>query len=223
VRVIQGQGTKGSKKWLQKLISEKPELLNQQILEHLNRNKTQTITWYSPKQKDDYAEYSDQDSLKMLNLTLDKRPLETFWPSRGPQWDALGGSDSCDLFFVEAKSHISELFSCVDAKGRSLELIQNSLRETKRYLSPNSKVDWSNGFYQYANRLAHLHLLRTLNEKQAYLIFVYFLNDREVNGPSSIEEWNGALELLHTYFGLRRHKLQRFVIDIFFNIERLGH
>ena len=223
MRAVQGPGTKGSKKWLQKLINEKPELLNQQILENLSRNKTQTITWYSPKQEDDYAEYSDQDSLNKLKVTLDKRPLETFWPNRGPQWDGLCDSDSGDLFFVEAKSHISELFSFVGAKGKSLELIQNSLNETKRYLNPSSKVDWSNGFYQYANRLAHLYLLRTLNKKQAYLIFVYFLNDHEVNGPSSIEEWKGALELLHTYFGLRRHKLQRFVIDIFLDIERLSH
>jgi hypothetical protein len=221
MRVIQGEGTKGSKKWLQKLINEKPKLLDKQILNHLDPKETKSITWLAPKEKDGYAEYSDEDSLNLLGITLDKRPLESFWPSRGPQWDGLGKSDSGNYLFVEAKSHISELYSCTGAKGKSLELILNSLNETKEYLNPNSKVDWSNGFYQYANRLAHLLLIRKLNGKPAYLVFVYFLNDSEMGGPSSVNEWKGAIELLHAYFGLKRHKLQRYVIDVFVDITEL--
>jgi hypothetical protein len=221
MRVPQEKGYKGSKKWLQKLINEKPEQLNRQIIEQTGQNATYSINWLSPKKEDDYAEYSDIDCLNLLGISLDKRPLKTFWPDRGPQWDALGKSDSGDLFFMEAKSHISELVSFTDAKGNSLDLILKSLNETKQYLNPDSRVDWANGFYQYANRLAFLYLLRTLNEKPAYLVFVYFLNDSEVDGPSSIEEWKGALELLHTYFGLKRHKLQRYVIDAFINVEKI--
>lgn len=221
MRVLQGEGTKGSKKWLQKLINEKPELLNQQVLSRLHANETQTITWYSPKKEDGYAEYSDQRCLNLLGISLDTRLLNTFWPKRGPQWDGLGKSDVGDLFFVEAKSHISELYSCIGAEGKSLDLILKSLNETKQYLNQNSKVDWSNGFYQYANRLAYLYLLRTLNHKPVYLVFVYFLNDSEVGGPSSIEEWKGAIELLHTYFGFNRYKLQRFIIDCFIDTIEL--
>jgi hypothetical protein len=221
MRVVRGEGVKGSKKWLQKLINEKPEMLNRQILSHLHANETQSINWLSPKIEYNYAEYSDEHALKLLEVKLDQRPLRGFWPRRGPQWDGLGKGGSGELFFVEAKSHISELYSCINAEGTSLNLILNSLNETKQYLNPNSKVDWSNGFYQYANRLAYLYLMRTLNSKPAYLVFIYFLNDLEVGGPSSIEEWKGAIELLHTYFGLKRHKLQKYIIDAFVDVTKL--
>jgi hypothetical protein len=72
------------------MINEKPELLNQQIFSHLGAHKTQSIKWLSPMQEDYYAEYSDGDCLNLLGIALDKRPLETFWPSRGLQWDGLG-------------------------------------------------------------------------------------------------------------------------------------
>jgi len=214
-------GTKGSKKWIQKLVNEKPELLNHQILEHLKRNQNEFIRWLSPLKNYQYAEYSDQESLDLLGINLEKRPLASFWPVGGPRWDGLGKSESGDLFLIEAKSHIGELFSCVRAKGKSLNLILQSLEETKKYLRPNSPVDWSKDFYQYANRLAHLYLLREQNNQTAYLVFVYFVNDSEMAGPSSISEWKGAIELLHTYLGIRRHKLQKYSLDIFIDVAQL--
>lgn len=221
MRVVQGEGTKGSKKWLQKLINEKPELLNKQVFSHLDASKPDSMTWVSPKEDDKFAEYSDEDALEKLQVIFNKRPLQTFWPTRGPQWDGLGRSDLGNLFLVEAKSHISELYSCIGAQGKSLDLIISSLNETKHYLSPNSKVDWSNGFYQYANRLAFLYLARVLNNKTAYLVFVYFLNDSEMVGLSSIKEWRSALELLHTYFGIKRNKLQKYIIEAFIDVNKL--
>ncbi|MCJ7633232.1 hypothetical protein MUP77_12675 [Candidatus Bathyarchaeota archaeon] len=220
VRVVLSAGNKGSKKWVQKLVNEKPELLNHQILERLTKHQNESIRWLSPLKSDKYAEYSDQESLDLLGINLKKRSLDSFWPVAGPRWDGLGKSDS-GIFLVEAKSHVSELFSCVGAKGKSLSLILRSLGETKNYLSPNSPVDWSQGFYQYANRLAHLYLLRELNDQPAYLAFVYFLDDSEMTGPSSISEWKGAIELLHTYLGIRRHKLQKYIIDIFIDVNQV--
>ena len=222
VRIRQSVGSKGSKKWIQRLVNEKPELLNQQIFEHLNESQNELIRWLSPLKCDEYAEYSDQESLDLLGIELEKRSLSSFWPVGGPQWDALGLGGSGRFFLVEAKSHISELFSCVRAKDeKSLNLIHKSLDDTKSYLGPNSPVDWSRGFYQYANRLAHLYLLRTLNDKAAHLVFVYFLNDAEMAGPSSISEWKGAIELLRTFLGIRRNKLQKSILDIFINVTRL--
>jgi len=221
VRVRQSVGPKGSKKWIQKLVSEKPELLNHQILEHLKGDQNEAIVWLSPLKNCQYAEYSDQESLDLLGISLEKRPLDGFWPIGGPRWDGLGKSESGNLFFVEAKSHIGELFSSVRAKDKSLSLILRGLEETKKFLCPNSPVDWSNGFYQYANRLAHLYLLRDQNNQVAYLVFVYFVNDSEMAGPSSISEWKGAIELLHTYLGIRRHKLQKYILDLFIDVTQL--
>jgi hypothetical protein len=216
-------GSRGSKKWIQKLVNEKPELLNRSILERLKESENERIRWLSPLRCDEYAEYSDQESLDLLGIRLERRPLSSFWPVGGPQWDALGAANGSELFFfVEAKSHVGELFSCIRAKDeKSLSLIRKSLDDAKSYLSPHSPVDWSRGFYQYANRLAHLYLLRTLNNKAAYLVFVYFLNDIEMAGPSSISEWKGAIELLRTFLGIRRNKLQRSILDVFIDITRL--
>jgi len=219
VRVSQSLGIKGSQKWIQKVVNEKPELLTNKILEHLNKNEQ--IYWLSPREEDEYAEYSDKELLNLLETNLEKRPLSSFWPVGGPHWDGLGKSDTDKLFLVEAKSHISELYSCVGAKGKSLDLIRRSLEEVKQYLAQKSPVDWSNGFYQYANRLAHLYLFRTLNGKSAYLVFLYFVNDSEMGGPSSITEWKAAIKLLHTFLGIRQHKLQRYVLDIFIDVSKL--
>jgi len=219
-RCTQSVGKKGSQKWIQKLVNEKPELLNSHLKEELHLPKSEQVRWLSPLKSDDYAEYSDQDSLDRLGVSLKKKPLADFWPENGPQWDALGKSNSGRLFLVEAKSHIGELSSFTGAKGNSLNKILQSLNETKDFLNSTIQTDWSRGFYQYANRLAHLYLFRQ-NDLPAYLVFVYFLNDAEMNGPATIDTWKGAIELLHTYLGIRRHKLQKYIADVFIDISQL--
>ena len=123
---------------------------------------------------------------------------------------------------VEAKSHISEVLSPKTGAGvKSLRKIKKSLNETKVFLRSNSEHDWSSIFYQYTNRLAHLYLLRALNEVLAYLVFVYFVNDKEMNGLRSIDEWNGAISLLTSYLGIGRHRLKQYIADIFIDIGEI--
>lgn len=216
----QAVGKKGSKKWIQKLINERAEILNHIIAARLKLPDHERICWFSPLKKDKYAEYSDQESLDLLRVRLKKIALADFWPDNGPQWDALGRSDSGKVFLVEAKSHIGELSSSIGAKDKdSVQRILQSLGETKNSLNSNAKNDWSRGFYQYANRLAHLHLLRQ-NDVPAYLVFVYFLNDLEMAGPTTIDEWKGAVGLLRTCLGIRRHKLQKYVLDVFIDLTQ---
>ena len=211
---------KGSQKWIQRLVNERQELLNLRITKESRLPEGDDITWLSPLKDDDYAEYSDEGCLRLLGVNLEKRPLTSFWPQNGPQWDALGRSRSGKLFLVEAKSHISELVSSIRAKDRSsVQRIRQSLEETKDFLNSSSEVDWSFGFYQYVNRLAHLYLLRQ-NQLPAYLVSVYFVNDSEMQGPTSINQWKGAIELLHSFLGIRRHKLQ-FMADVFIDVDDL--
>jgi hypothetical protein len=99
----------------------------------------------------------------------------------------------------------------------SIRKIQKSLEDSKRYLGCRARVDWSRFFYQYTNRLAHLCLLRK-NDLPAYLVFVYFLNDIEMNGPTTFQEWEGALKLLKSYLGIGKHRLQKFVIDVYVDV-----
>jgi hypothetical protein len=221
-RFTQLAAKKGSQKWLQKLVNEKPELLDQQIRKNLKLCESEDIYWLSPLKNDLYSEYRDQAFIKLFDVELKQTPLAQFWPRGGPQWDALGKSSSEKLFLVEAKSHISELISTLKAENEnSVKRIAKSLEATKHYLSSETEFDWSSGFYQYANRLAHLYLLRK-NQLPAYLVCVYFVNDLEMRGPATIYEWKGAIELLHSYLGIRKHKLQKFITEIFIDVNDLN-
>ena len=219
-RCPQFVGKKGSKKWIQKLVNEKPNFFSAYVLKALNLPESEHIKWLSPLKDDHYAEYSDQEWLKKLGVSLGKKSLADFWPARGPQWDALGRSKSEKLFLVEAKSYIGELCSSTRAGDKSRVQIIESLKEVKDFLNARKEADWSRGFYQYANRLAHLYLLRQ-NEVPAYLVFVYFLNDAEMHGPTTIDTWKGAIELLHAYLGIGRHKLQKHMVDVFVDVTHL--
>jgi hypothetical protein len=220
-RFIQAEANKGSQKWIQKLVNEKPQLLNSLILSNRFVAEKDEIQWLSPLKEDGYAEYRDEACLKLLNITLRAYPLDDFWPKNGPQWDALGRNISGKLFLVEAKSHIPELISTLKASNpASADKILRSLEQTRKSFGSKTDFDWSQTFYQYANRLAHVDLLRR-NGLSAYLLFVYFLNDSEMNGPKTSDEWKGAIRLVHSCLGLREHLLKDFVADLFIDVKNL--
>ena len=121
---------------------------------------------------------------------------------------------------VEAKAHIPEVVSPPSGAGeRSLTKIRSSLETTKQFLGSHSKADWSTCFYQYTNRLAHLYLLRELNNLPAYLLFLYFTNDDDMNGPKSEAEWEAAILLLELFLGTRNHRLSEYVIHAFVDVR----
>jgi hypothetical protein len=157
-----------------------------------------------------------------VEISTLKTQLKEFWPSGGPQWDALGKADDGSVFLVEAKSHIAEVISHLAAKSMaSIEKIHESLARTKQYLKVGADNDWTSPFYQYANRIAHLYFLREMNDVPAYLIFVYFLNDGAMGGPKVREEWRGALRLVKAYLGIERNKLQKYMTDIFVDVRKI--
>jgi hypothetical protein len=219
-KVKQPRGNKGSLKWTQELINEYPSILNKQINKFFNRDSNLPIEWLSPRADDDYAEYRDEAFLDLVGIRLTKTKLKEFWPNGGPQWDALGRDSAIGPYFlVESKANISELLSECQAKApASLSLIKNSLFETQKYLNCTSHIDWTKGFYQYANRVAHLYYLRCLNNVEAYLVFVYFLND-QTHIPTLKSEWDGAINLQKRLMGLSKHKLQENIIDVFIDLK----
>lgn len=222
-RFPQLKATKGSQKRIQILINENQDILNKQLKTSLHMQNTEGIQWLSPLKSDDYAEYRDEAFLQKLGIKLESYSLRDFWPSRGPQWDALGKSTSGKLFLIEAKSHIPELISTFKGKNQaSIDKIQSSLKKTKERFGSKTDFDWSKTFYQYANRLAHVYLLRK-NKLDAWLIDVYFLNDSEMNGPETVDEWKGAIRLLHRCLGIREYLLQKFMAEIFVDVANLKH
>ena len=222
-RAPQKQATRGSQKWLQLLVNQTPHLLDSAIAPHLSLSPTDKITWLSPLATDRYAEYRDDAFLKKLEPPVARVPLADFWPLPGPQWDGLGRTSRGESLLIEAKAHIPELLSPpTRATGRSLTDIRDSLERVKRAIGSRTGADWTRTFYQYTNRLAHLYFLRTLNRVPAYLVFVYLLNDTDMCGPKTAEEWAGALRLVQAQLGIDETRLETAfrgaVIEVFIDV-----
>lgn len=223
MRVEQGKGEKGSLKWVQVLINEHPEVLNNYITSSFKWKMDDDIEWRSPKKQDNYAEYRDLSFINLLNLELHERSLDRFWPSLGPQWDALGKSKN-GVLLVEAKANIPEFISPASgASKQSLELIKASLTEVQQYLEINPKYDWSQKFYQYTNRIAHLYFLHVVNKIPSFLVFIDFIGAIEVNGPKYAEEWKAATMVAENILGLpKTHKLSKWMTHVYIDVKDIG-
>ena len=219
---------RGSRKWLQILVNCCPELLEEQIICKLNplANK---IHWRSPLKIDDYAEYYDQDFVDKLGVCLDEMPLRSFWPRSGPRWDGLGVTNKDQYLLVEAKAHVRELCSSMGATSdASINRIVDSLSKTKEFMRADARADWTRPFYQHANRLAHLYLLRELNGVDAYLVNVYLLKDEDMKKsdtivPQTIREWKSAILTEEIVLGIRpRHGLSSRIVNVFIDVEEIN-
>jgi hypothetical protein len=222
-RVSQKRASRGSQKWIQMLVNQAPQLLDRAVARHLNLSPTDRIVWLSPLAEDAYAEYRDEMFLSKIEARAEVAPLSGFWPTRGPQWDALGRTSRGEILLIEAKAHIPELLSPpTQATGRSLRMIRASLDRVKRAVGSRAGADWSGSYYQYTNRLAHLYFLRNLNRIPAYLVFVYLLNDADMQGAKTAEEWAGAIRLMHAQLGIGDERLSKAfggaVIDVFVDV-----
>ena len=223
MRAVEHKEVRGSQKWIRLAVNNAPSIFNREVRAVCNIGPDKTITWVSPLMDDDYAEYRDEDFLNRLGITLSRRPLDTFWPHRGPQWDALGRTENGSVLLVEAKANILEILSSgTRAKEKSRRLIDNSIREVQDFLRVDHTICWTGKLYQYANRLAHLYLLRELNGIDAHLLFVYFTGDKDVNGPKSIIEWESALTVVKGVLGIgKRHRLSKYVSEVFIDVLKL--
>jgi len=159
-RFPQDVGIRGSQKWIQLAVNDtKARSFDQLIIPHLSGAKG--IMWCSPLAGDQFAEYRDAAFLNRIGASHLSAELADFWPSRGPQWDALGRSDAGDVLLVEAKAHIREMLSPASAAGEvSRKKIEDVLMETALNMGAEPRCPWIENFYQLTNRLAHLHFLR---------------------------------------------------------------
>jgi len=226
-RMPQKPASRGSQKWIQLLVNRAPHLLDRAIARHLSFSPTDKIVWLSPLAQDAYAEYRDEMFLSKIEARAEVAPLSGFWPARGPQWDALGRTSRGEPLLIEAKAHIPELLSPpTQATGRSVSVIRTSLDRVKRAVGSRAAADWSGVYYQYTNRLAHLYFLRSLNRIPAYLVFVYLLNDADMQGPKTAEEWAGAIRLVHAQLGIDEARLAKAlgaaVTDVFIDVADIA-
>ena len=217
----QGRAERGSQKWLQDLVNDCPELLDEAIQRETSEISA-PIEWVSPLADDGFAEYRDAEFLEKLGVRLNDVPLDAFWPPRGPQWDALGKTRGGQVILVEAKAHVEEMVgSPTQASSESRALIRESLKSVKRHVKSRSPARWQTSFYQYNNRLAHLYLLRHLNGIDAFLVNLHFLNADEMASdrtvvPKTVDEWKAAIALQERFLGIHpKHALSRYAIHAF--------
>lgn len=213
---------KGSQRWLQVAVNRRPQVIDEPLRAAARLPNSTQITWLSPVESDGFVEYFDGSMCDRLGLRLTK-PLGEFWPAGGPRWDGLARASTGDVFLVEAKAHIGEMVSPASrASEPSRAKITEALRAVQREIAPGAdEVDWTGRFYQYANRLAHLHFLRQQNGVPAHLVLVYFLNATDVNGPSERAEYDGAIHVIEHYLGVRRSKLSRYIHKLFVDVRSL--
>ena len=210
-RYSQGPCARGSQRWMQWFVNQAPQIIDDRI-------GVGPIDWRSPLAADDYAEYRDASFLERLGIALPRRSLDSFWPKGGPQWDAFGRAKSGEVVLVEAKAHLNELYSpATGASESSLALIQASLAEAARALAVPDGYDWSKQFYQYANRLAHAYFLTQVNGIPTKLVFLYFIGDPDMKGPSLQDDWEAAIKTVHTALGLTAPP--GFVQDVFIDVR----
>lgn len=221
MKVAQDEGSAGSLKWLQRLVNDQPALLDAEVRRAVGLGEDVLIAWRSPLRGDSYSEYRDQTFLGQLEIELPHQSLESFWPSRGPQWDALAVTPTGAVLLVEAKAHIGELTShCAARNPSSLERIQDAFDATKQHYGAPPAANWLSPYYQYTNRLAHLYLLREVNRLDAHLVHVCFLNDRQMGGPATDAEWKRALKDVHEALGLPDRPIPG-LCHVMIDVERL--
>lgn len=213
MRAIQPTGARGSLKWIQKAIELAPHVLQPPGLSK--------IEWVSPLAEDNYAEYRDGAFLERLGLVHLTAPLKAFWPQKGPQWDALGMTETGPVL-VEAKAHVREFFTPSSQAGhQSREQIEDAFAAVRADLGVKQGANWSDLYYQYANRLAFLWWLRE-NGINAKLLFVSFLHDLDMDGPQHEETWHATFASADYALGLpKRHKLTSHIFHVMPDVRKL--
>lgn len=219
-RSPQPEGRRGSLRWIQLAVNEGWPELNDPIVDFLGGDRE--IEWLSPLRGDVYAEYRDSAFLDRVGLAHLSPELADFWPARGPQWDALGVTDRGEVLLVEAKAHVAELCSpATAARPASRQIIVSRLATCAERLGARAgHAPWTDHFYQLANRLAHLQFLRD-EGIPAFLILVNFLNDTDMQGPTTGEAWSAAYDVAMHVMGLRRHHpLSPYILEVYPDVSR---
>jgi hypothetical protein len=135
---------------------------------------------------------------------------------------------------------IQDIYNNINSESK--KIIENTFCEVINYLEIQKYNDWTMNFYQYAVHIAHLYYLRKKLGINAYLIYIYFLNDPIIprnqdivkaisagipqdlffDNFTSHKKWDVVINIIEKYLGLdREHKLDDYIIKIFIEYEDL--
>jgi len=160
-----------------------------------------------------------------------KTAWREFWPQTGSaqHWDAVGKiqiAGKKHWLLVEAKAHLDELASrCGATSENGVAMIGAAFTATKKAMDVDPLRDWCKPYYQYANRLAALHFLRSQGIL-ARMVFIYFVGDclPGRNSPQTTNEWSHALKAVDDHLGLTgQSELEKSVHRVFIPVsDRCG-
>ncbi|MFC1953904.1 hypothetical protein ACFLWR_07265 [Chloroflexota bacterium] len=226
-----GRAKNGSQKYIQDLVNYSPEYLNRLIFSNnasLMNYSNGKIEWVSPLDQENFKEYRDDRFLWPIRQAWYYKQLGKFWPSSGPQWDALaivyGADGSEGVILVEAKANTLELggpqYACQAKSQNSIDMIQASFTTVKNAIGTGIESDWLGDYYQYANRIAHLYFLREICKVPTWLVYLYFVNGWVNQDPSIAKHWKESIATIYMQLGLpENHLLSDKMINIFPNIN----
>ena len=213
--------TRRSEHWLRVAVNQRTDLLDGLVERAFRLPADDRIEWLSPVELDGFCEYYDESFLERLREPM-RSPLSEFWPASGPRWDGLARTGSGKIILVEAKAYVEEAVDFRSKAGEaSRKRISAALAATKQAFRAAPVAHWEEPFYQYANRLAHLYYLRTLNRSNAYLLFICFANAPDVPNPTTVEEWHGAIRIIERSLGLGAHPYRGYLNHIVLSVPEL--
>jgi hypothetical protein len=99
-------------------------------------------------------------------------------------------------------------------------MIRIVLAKAKEAFGASSAAPWDAPLYQYANRLAHLYVLRHLNGVDAYLLF-YFADAPDVPNPCTEQQWQGAQRLTEKCLGPGAHRYRKSVGTLLLSVPEM--
>ena len=214
---------KGSQRWLQIAVNRAPALLDEAFRDAHAIDADETLEWRSPLASEQFTEYRDECAFKAMGIAaFPTKPLDDFWPRRGPVWDGLAVTNKRNFVFVEAKAHIAEVHSRPSRAGEaSRPKIQAALEEARKFYAPSSTKVWFEHYYQYCNRLAFHYFVAKVNQHPSKLVFLDFCNATEMHGPSSPDEWRNASKRVHTFLELPESLEEYGVFHAYMDVRRL--
>ena len=216
--------THGSQLQTQLYVNRHPKALTSRVLAALPTLATHhpKIEWVVPLESGKFAEARDRTMLSALKLDHLAADLLSFWPARGPVWDALAicrltdGKDG--VLLAEGKSYPREMYSSGTQAGKSgsdratanLHQIERAIAwvqgrlgvplDVKRWLDPLDSEKPSSSLYQTANRLAYAVWLRS-HGIEAWVCHLLFVDDK-LHHPTSRSDWDEALKKADRELGI---------------------
>lgn len=198
-----------------------------------NLLNTTNITWLDFN-FDKTKEIPDKELVGLEFLKYDtnyEKALKNWreeWPQSGNSmnWDLVGYTIQDNIktwVLIEAKAHLGELEQdCGASSLVSIEKIEMALSNTAKNNNViiSEEKPWTKKFYQFANRLYVLDLLKR-NGINAKLINLYFVGDMissNRKSPINKNEWQSKIKEMKDYLSVNTNDLE--VYDLFLDIDK---